>query len=216
FGDNVAIEFAAERGVWAEAAANENVIPLDRIVVFVRLDLAGEQSDLRHKMLRAGMVAASQMNIDRRVERNARLAPGSDVVGMTFGVRGREFAARVSGARDEAGTDRIRLEGKPQRFDPLLRLSNLFGRTAGDEKILPDRQPQIAVAEVARDCGEPMHLRNRHAPDRQHDADPVQPFLLLPMDADMRGAIEGGAWRDRARHRAIEFAAELLLEQSDE
>src|SRR5215471_7564711 len=120
FGDNVAIEFAAERGVWAEAAADENVIPLDRIVVFVRLDLAGEQSDLRHKMLRAGMVAAGQMNIDRRVERNARLAPGSDVVGMTFGVRGREFAARVSGARDEAGTDRIRLEGKPQRFDPLL------------------------------------------------------------------------------------------------
>src|SRR5262249_21665989 len=162
FGDNVAIEFAAERGVWAEAAADENVIPLDRIVVFVRLDLAGEQSDLRHKMLRAGMVAAGQMNIDRRVERNARLAPDSDVVGMKFGVRGREFAAGVTGASDEAGAKRIRLDRKAQRFDPLLRLSKLFGRNAGDEKILPDGQPQIAVAEVACDRGEPVHLLNRH------------------------------------------------------
>ena len=40
FGHNVAIEFAAERGVRTEAAADQNVIALDGIVVFVRLDLA--------------------------------------------------------------------------------------------------------------------------------------------------------------------------------
>ena len=71
FGDNVAIEFAAERGVRTEAAADQNVIALDRIVVFVRLDLAGEQTDLRDKMLGAGMMAAGQMNIDRRIDEDA-------------------------------------------------------------------------------------------------------------------------------------------------
>jgi len=80
FGNNVAVELAAERGVRTKAAADENVIALDRIVVFVRLDLAGEQADLRYIMLRTGMVAAGQMNIDRRVERNACLAPGRDVL----------------------------------------------------------------------------------------------------------------------------------------
>jgi hypothetical protein len=42
FGDNVTIELAAERGVRAKAAADQNVIALDRIVVFIRLDLASE------------------------------------------------------------------------------------------------------------------------------------------------------------------------------
>src|SRR5262249_31742983 len=126
FSDNVAVKLATERGVRAEAAADENVIALDRIVVFVRLNLAGEQTDLRYKMLRTGMVAAGQMNIDRRVERNARLAPGGDVLGVTFGVGGREFAARVSSARDETGTERIRMDGKIQRLDRVLRLFELF------------------------------------------------------------------------------------------
>ena len=45
-GDDVAIKLAAERRVRAEAAADKDVITLERIVVFVDLDLAGEQPDL--------------------------------------------------------------------------------------------------------------------------------------------------------------------------
>ena len=148
--------------------------------------------------------------------RNTRLAPGCDVLGVALCVGRREIAAGVAGARNEAGTDRVRLDGEPERLDPLLRFRKLFGRNARDQKILPDRQPQIAVAQVARDGGEPVHLHDRHPPDRQHDADPVQPLLLLRMDADVRGAIERRPRRHCARHCAIEFAAELLLEQSDE
>ena len=127
--DNIAIKLAAERRVRAEAAADENVIALDRIVVFIRLHFAGEQADLRNKMLRAGMVAAGQMNIDRRVEeRNARLAPRRDLLGMALGVGGGKFAAGVAGARDETGTDRIGLNSKPERSDPRLCLSKIFRR----------------------------------------------------------------------------------------
>src|SRR5271163_1437609 len=43
FGDDVPVKLAAERRVRTEAAANQDVITLKRIVVFVHLDLAGEQ-----------------------------------------------------------------------------------------------------------------------------------------------------------------------------
>ena len=66
--------------------------------------------------------------------------------------------------------------------------SSLSRRHAGNQKVLPDRKADIAVAELARDIGEPAHLRNAEIADRHHDADPVQPCLLLRVDADMRGA----------------------------
>ena len=65
------------------------------------------------------------------------------------------------------------LDGEAERLDALLRLLQLLGRNAGDQQILPDREAQIAVAELARDGGKPAHLRDRHPPDRHDDADPV-------------------------------------------
>ena len=45
-GLHVAIDLAAERGVRAEAAADQDVIALDRVVVLGHLHLAGEQPDV--------------------------------------------------------------------------------------------------------------------------------------------------------------------------
>ena len=118
---DVAIELAAERGVRPEAAADQNVIALDRIVVLARLNLAGEQADLADEMLRAGVMAAGQMDIDRRVERDARLAPARDLLGVALGVGSGEFAAGIAGAGDEAGADGIGRDGEAERFDALLR-----------------------------------------------------------------------------------------------
>ena len=135
---DVAIKLAADRSVRTEAAADENVIALDRIVVLVRLHLAGQQPDFGYEVLRAGMMAAGQMNIDRRVERDARLAPARDGLGVALGVGRGELAAGVAGAGDKAGADRIGLDRKtraprcalrlPQDFRSVRRRSEDFAR----------------------------------------------------------------------------------------
>ena len=68
FGFDVAIKLAAERGIRAETAADKDVIALDLIAVLGHLHLAADQADIADVMLRAGMRAAGQMDIDRRVE----------------------------------------------------------------------------------------------------------------------------------------------------
>ena len=102
-------------------------------------------------MLRAGMMAAGEMDVDRRVERDARLAPARDVLGVALGVGGCELAAGVAGAGDQAGADRVRLGGEPERLDRGLGACSLLVGDAGDQQVLPDRQPDLAVAEIARD-----------------------------------------------------------------
>ena len=49
-GDDVAVELAAERRVRPEAAADQDVIALARVVILVRLDLAGQETDLGDEM----------------------------------------------------------------------------------------------------------------------------------------------------------------------
>ena len=159
-------------------------------------------------------MAAGEMDVDRRVERDARLAPARDLLGVALGVGGGELAAGIAGAGDEAGADGVGLDGEAERFDPRLRRLELCGRHAGDQQVLPDREPDIAVAQVARDVGEPAHLRDRHAADRQRRRrSSCSPSCFCAMDADMRGAVEGRPRRQRAGHGAVELAAELLLDQ---
>src|SRR3974377_342947 len=153
-------------------------------------------------MLRAGVMAAGEMHVDRRVELHARLAPRSDFFGMALSVGGGEFATRIAGASDETRADRISLDRKAERCDTRLRLPELGAPHARDQEVLPNCEPYIAVAPVARDVGEALHLRDRHATDRYHDANPVQPLLLLRMDADMVGASDGQAPRPGARDTA--------------
>src|SRR5215831_10743409 len=115
-GNNVSIELAPERGIRAETTANQTVITLDRIGLFVLLHFAGEEADLRNEMLRAGVMATGQMDIDRRVESHSRLAPACDLLGMAFGIGGRKLAAGIARARDETGADRSGLDVKAERF----------------------------------------------------------------------------------------------------
>ena len=68
----------------------------------------------------------------------------------------------------------------------------------------------------ARDLREAAHLRDRDLADREHDADPVQPGLLLRAHADMRGAIEGRARLHGFGRRARQLPAQLLLDGGEE
>ena len=120
---HVAIELAGERRVRAEAAADQDVIALDGVAVLRGLHLAGEQADVADVMLRAGMMAAGEMDVDRPVELDTRLAPARDLLGVALGVGGREPAAGVAGAGDEAGADRARLGGQAELLDRGFRES---------------------------------------------------------------------------------------------
>ena len=163
-------------------------------------------------------MAAGEMDVDRPVERDARLAPARDLLGVALGVGGRELAAGIAGAGDEAGADRARL-----------------GRQARAPRSRPRRAPTLSVGtpEISRFCqtvsrispsprsraivGEPAHLRRGELADRQHDADPV---AARPASADARrygrrGRTPAAARRLGAATR-VELAAELFLDQRQE
>ena len=124
-GLHVLVELARERRVRAEAAADQDVIAVDRVAVLVDRDARRDQADVADVVLRAGMMAAGEMDVDRRVERDARLAPRGDLLGVLLGVGGREAAAGRAGAGDEPGADRRRLRrraraprSRPRRARP--------------------------------------------------------------------------------------------------
>src|SRR5262249_51181167 len=81
------------------------VIALHRLVLRRARHLGGDQADIADVMLRAGMMAAGEMDIERRVDLDAALAPVADFGGMTLGVGCRELAAGISRTRDEAGAN---------------------------------------------------------------------------------------------------------------
>ena len=130
---------------------------------------------------------------------DARLAPVADLGRMALGVGGRELAAGIAGAGDQPGADLRRLDRKPDRFDRRDRKFDILVTHAGDQQVLPDRQADIAVAEILRDFGEAAHLLAGHLAERQRHADPVQAFLLLLVHADMRHAVEGRTRRQGLR-----------------
>ncbi len=98
-------------------------------------------------------MTTGQMNVDRRVERHASLAPAGNVLGVPLGVGSGVLAAGIAGACDESGADRVGFDREAERFDPLRRCGEICGSDTGDEEILPDGKPQIAVAEFGCDGG---------------------------------------------------------------
>src|SRR5579863_7326021 len=85
-GFDVVKNLAAALGIRPKAAADVNVVALDLIAVLVDLHLDAEQADVADVMLRAGVGAAGEMDVERAVERNAGFAPLRDVVGVLLGV----------------------------------------------------------------------------------------------------------------------------------
>src|SRR5690606_10261546 len=69
--------------------------------------------------------------------------------------------------------------------------------------------------EILRDLRKAAHLRCRHAAGRKHYANPVQPGLLLRMDADMRCSIEGRARRNSLGRHISKLPAELLFDMGE-
>ena len=150
------------------------MIALDHVALLRTSHLAGEQADVADVVLGAGMVAAGQVDVDRLVERDARLAGARDLLGVALGVGGGELAAGIAGAGDEASADRVRVGGEPERGDRGLRQRRLslgtseirrFCQTVSRISPPPSRAASSATPRI---CATVIA-------DRQHDAEPVQP-----------------------------------------
>src|ERR1700691_6555887 len=102
-------------------------------------------------------MATGQMNIDRRVERYTRVAREGDLLGMALGVGGGKFAAGIAGARDQAGANGVGGNRKTKRLDARRSGGKIFAGDAGDQKILPNREANFAVAKLARDLRQAAH-----------------------------------------------------------
>ena len=99
------IDLLPDIGIRTEAAAGEQMIALDCVVLLSNRNLGADQPDIADVMLRAGMMAAGEMDVERRVDVDARLAPVADRGGVALGVGGRELAAGIARAGDQAGAD---------------------------------------------------------------------------------------------------------------
>src|SRR5258708_12746808 len=120
-GLEVVIDLLPDIGVRAKAAAREQMIALDGIDVVADIDLRRDQADIADVVLRAGMVAAGHMDVERRLDIDARLAPVADLGGMKLGVGRREFAAGIAGAGDQPAADFPRLDPQSNALDSATR-----------------------------------------------------------------------------------------------
>src|SRR4051812_8542561 len=91
--------------VGPKTAACEQVIAFDGVVAVAGRNLCSDQADVADIMLRAGMVATCEMNVERRVDVHARLAPVADFGSMALRIGSGELAAGVAGARNQPGAD---------------------------------------------------------------------------------------------------------------
>src|ERR1700722_1567198 len=210
-GFEVVIDLATASRVGAETAADDNVIALDLIAVLGHLDFRADEADVADVMLRAGIRAAGEMDVERAVELHAGFAPVRDLIGMALGVGQSEPAAGTAGAGDESGADRRRLGREPDRFDGGLRRGDAVFGDARDQKVLPDREPDIAVAEFFGDLADAAHLLGGNLAHRKDDAEPMKALLFLRVYADVSEAVEGRSCFKGCLRCADEFVAELVF-----
>src|SRR6266849_789121 len=71
-----------EIGVGTKTAAGEQMISLDGVVPLAHRHLGGDQADVTDVVLRAGMVAAGEMDVEGGVELDPRLDPVADLGGV--------------------------------------------------------------------------------------------------------------------------------------
>ena len=174
-GLEVVIDLLPDIGIGTEAAAGEEMIALDRYRRPRRhRTFARDQADIADVMLRAGMVAAGEMDVERRVDVDARLAPVADLGGMALGVGGRELAAGIAGAGDQAGADLRGFDRKPDllrsRRSPARHSRRARPRSAGSARPSGGYRRRRGPA---RSLQAP-HLLAGDLAERQRDADPVQ------------------------------------------
>src|ERR1700754_5300115 len=84
FGLEVVIDLLPDIGMRSKTAAGEQVIALHGVITLADRHFCGDQADIADVVLRAGMVAAGEMDVERRVDRYARLAPVADLRGVAL------------------------------------------------------------------------------------------------------------------------------------
>src|SRR3954463_6023908 len=93
----VVIDLLPDIGVRTKAATGEQMITLDRIDILADIHLRGDQADIADVVLRAGVMAAGDVDVERRLDVDARLAPVADLGGMKLGVRRGKPASGIAG-----------------------------------------------------------------------------------------------------------------------
>src|SRR5205085_5527697 len=79
----------SQSGVRPKTATCEQMIAFDGVIAVASRHLCGYQADVADKMLRTRMVAAGEMDVDRRIDLEASLAPVADFRRVALGIRGR-------------------------------------------------------------------------------------------------------------------------------
>ena len=141
-------------------------------------------------------------------------APMASAVRFVSAEAKRQPALPVQATRP-ARIELARME-KSLRFDRRDRGVDTVVGDAGDQEVLPHGQANVAIAKIARDAGQTAHLFDSDLADRKHDADPVQAWLFLRLEADMRHAVEGRTAHDGVRRRPIQLVAQPFLDGGDE
>ena len=185
---------------------------IDRIAIVIDRNARTDHADVADVVLSAGVMTAGQVDIDRRLEGHAFVAPRRDLVGTFLGMGRRKAATGLAGASNQARTERRRCGRKSQYLDGCRDSPNIRVGDTGDQQILPDRETNIAVAEIGGQLRQPADLLRPQVAELQRNADPVQTGLLLRMHADMRKAVVGRTRRNGFRRHARELAAQLLLD----
>ena len=184
----------------AEAAADVDVdSPRPCRSSSVDRHAAPMQADVADVVLGAGVVAAGEVDVDRRVERHARLDTSRrspSAVPLVSAAANLQPALPVQATRPARML--VASESRPSASMRALRRG---------------RRRSSAMPEISRFCqtvrrmspppssraisARPRICVDGHAADRQHDADLDQARLLLRVDADMRLPV---AARSRRRH----------------
>src|SRR4051812_4718839 len=75
----------AKFGMRPETAAGEKMITFSGFITSADRHLGGDQADVADIVLRAGMVAAGEMDVERRVDFHPRFAPVGNLASMPLG-----------------------------------------------------------------------------------------------------------------------------------
>ena len=125
------------------------------------------------------------MNVDRLVQSDSLFEVVGQFQRVAFGVRRGEFAIGIAGAGNQAAAQIRRLPVQTHFHQRLLDgLHECVGNVWHDE-ILPHGQTDFSRAVVVRQIGQTQHLFRGDVANRNRNADPVQPGLLLRINADV-------------------------------
>src|SRR6266702_4026119 len=145
-------QLARETLIMVGAASNDNLIAL------FALDFCTQEAYVSDVMLRTGVWAAGDVQVDRLLNLEAFVEQACERNSMRFRIGGSITAASVSGARDRSTEHATCGEVEPDSQYCLLRGIEVLLRDVGNHEVLPHRQPNLAAAEAVCNIGGGKHL----------------------------------------------------------